>query len=388
MNEQTPTWTCPVCTNVISSWEELVIDGYFSDILANTPQDQDSIVIEEDGTWRPAKDMSSTPLSASPPPSSKKRSVSALLDNTPATSHTDDITVIDDEDDNMETPQPSIRSTDTPVSQRSSKKQRAPEVIDLTLSSDEEDDPVPEKMQTSDAARDVSTDSAPVKAEASQDDPTASITLSNGRLNILPAPATYNSNGEHAPYGNGSTSWSGTLSPTAAVDISQPGIERQQLWLPPLRNDSGSPRQYPSPLRNLSPVSSSSQLSSNHEHSTPAPRSSTSRQAVESWSTYHGERENGLERSYSSHSHPAVPSSSCNNQLVAVTSSATPRPVPDVPVNGNQSFFDTFFSNTSQNQQQRITSLPQESVTLESSALPVLPAIQTSSGDDTQWDQS
>ncbi|ORX55644.1 hypothetical protein DM01DRAFT_1382770 [Hesseltinella vesiculosa] len=32
MNEQTPTWNCPICNRVIP-WEDLVVDGYFTDIL-------------------------------------------------------------------------------------------------------------------------------------------------------------------------------------------------------------------------------------------------------------------------------------------------------------------------------------------------------------------
>jgi hypothetical protein len=291
MNEQTPTWTCPVCTNIIHSWEELVIDGYFSDILANTPKEQDSIIIEENGQWRVAKDTSATSLSASPPPSSHKRSVSAMRDNTPATSQTEDVTVIDDEDDMRPTPVSSTRSAGSPVSQRSGKKQRVMEVIDLTLSSDEEDEAADEKDFTT--AEGFTTEEAPVKFESTQEIPVATSALSNGHANapILPIPTTYHINNEHTAYGNGSTSWSGNHPSISAIDNAQSGIDRQPLWLPPLRNDSGSPRQYQSPLRNLSPLSTtSSQLSSNYDPSNSIPP--VSRLVLDSWNGFNSDREN------------------------------------------------------------------------------------------------
>ncbi|CAG8436902.1 11713_t:CDS:10 [Diversispora eburnea] len=51
MNEQVPTWTCPVCNSIIDSWEDIVVDGYFTDILKNTPEDQDSVSIDPNGIW-------------------------------------------------------------------------------------------------------------------------------------------------------------------------------------------------------------------------------------------------------------------------------------------------------------------------------------------------
>lgn len=49
MNEQTPTWTCPVCNRRLNSWEDLIIDEYFSDMLANTPSQIDSVRVEPNG---------------------------------------------------------------------------------------------------------------------------------------------------------------------------------------------------------------------------------------------------------------------------------------------------------------------------------------------------
>ncbi|CAM0141614.1 E3 SUMO-protein ligase pli1 [Umbelopsis sp. WA50703] len=298
MNEQTPTWTCPVCTNVINSWEDLVIDGYFSDILQNTPQDQEAVVVEEDGVWRLPKDPSSRSLSSSPQPSSHKRSASALRDNTPATSLTEEVTVIDDEDDIQNTPAASIKSTDTPVSQRSSsKKQRTMEVIDLTLSSDEEekDDNVAKKAQPDPAPQSAS-EEAPVKAEVSHEGPNATPAFSNGAVNILPPPTTGSITNGHSAYINNLQSWPASNSPTGS-GAAQPNIEPQALWLPSLRSSSGSPGHYqtPTPLRNLSPMSNSSQLSQNSEW----PMPSVSRLVLNGWNGHSGERAPTSERNSS-----------------------------------------------------------------------------------------
>ncbi|KAI7899506.1 PINIT domain-containing protein [Cokeromyces recurvatus] len=49
MNEQTPTWTCPVCYRRIESWEDLFVDGYFTEMLKNTPKHVDSVRVEPNG---------------------------------------------------------------------------------------------------------------------------------------------------------------------------------------------------------------------------------------------------------------------------------------------------------------------------------------------------
>ncbi|GAC95846.1 zinc finger protein [Pseudozyma hubeiensis SY62] len=51
INEQTPSWSCPVCFKTIKP-EDLMMDGYVDDILKRVPQDEDSVIIEPDGSWR------------------------------------------------------------------------------------------------------------------------------------------------------------------------------------------------------------------------------------------------------------------------------------------------------------------------------------------------
>ncbi|KAI8083785.1 PINIT domain-containing protein [Thamnidium elegans] len=49
MNEQTPTWSCPVCYRPIKSWEDLIVDEYFAQMLLNTPRHIDSVRVEPSG---------------------------------------------------------------------------------------------------------------------------------------------------------------------------------------------------------------------------------------------------------------------------------------------------------------------------------------------------
>ncbi|KAK7059967.1 E3 SUMO-protein ligase pli1 [Favolaschia claudopus] len=53
MMEQTTTWLCPVCENVLD-WKELIIDGFFAEILKMTPDSVDDVILEADGEWSTA----------------------------------------------------------------------------------------------------------------------------------------------------------------------------------------------------------------------------------------------------------------------------------------------------------------------------------------------
>jgi hypothetical protein len=63
LNEQTPTWNCPICACYISIDDDLFLDGYvllqsnliiysyFYEILQNTNKTVESVIIYPDGTW-------------------------------------------------------------------------------------------------------------------------------------------------------------------------------------------------------------------------------------------------------------------------------------------------------------------------------------------------
>lgn len=48
MNEQTPTWKCPVC-NCPIPYEDLIVDGFFADLLANSSDSIQSVRINPSG---------------------------------------------------------------------------------------------------------------------------------------------------------------------------------------------------------------------------------------------------------------------------------------------------------------------------------------------------
>lgn len=53
MNERKPTWNCPVC-NQKALYDDLLIDGYYQDILDSKKTiDEETIILEKDGTWKP-----------------------------------------------------------------------------------------------------------------------------------------------------------------------------------------------------------------------------------------------------------------------------------------------------------------------------------------------
>ncbi|KAI9278668.1 PINIT domain-containing protein [Phascolomyces articulosus] len=144
MNEQTPTWSCPACYKSIASYDDLIVDGYFKDILNTVGQHADTVRIGPSGEVQQVKEepdvsdaASSTSASSSHP--TNNRLSSATADTA--------ITIIDDdnEDDDAEgaielrgVKRPAseeLPTRDTPPAQR-----RTPaNFIDLTLSDDEDE---------------------------------------------------------------------------------------------------------------------------------------------------------------------------------------------------------------------------------------------------------
>lgn len=82
MNSATPTYTCAVCNSKIK-WEDVVLDGFFDDILTSVGEDVDSIEIQPDGTWAlPVKteDVSRQSSSTSRPDKRKRYPEVVCLD--------------------------------------------------------------------------------------------------------------------------------------------------------------------------------------------------------------------------------------------------------------------------------------------------------------------
>lgn len=129
LQEQAPTWTCPICNKTIS-YEGLAVDQYVEEILTKA-RNTDQVTIEPNGEWSTEKDVS-------PQNSGYK---------TRAYDSDDDLIEIPDyriraiKSEAAPTPislsTPPLPSRETSSAPRSGNK-RTSEVVDLTLSDDEE----------------------------------------------------------------------------------------------------------------------------------------------------------------------------------------------------------------------------------------------------------
>ncbi|KAF8605057.1 hypothetical protein BDV93DRAFT_470937 [Ceratobasidium sp. AG-I] len=148
MMEQTTTWACPVCDKTLNT-DELIVDMYFDDILKCTPDSVEDVIVEADGEWHTEDDKHGSQrwmgsLASRPRPAEKR--VKAEPDLQPTRQSSADTNkskpaeylVLDSEsEDDMPPPRMSIPTSAGP-SRPQAQAQGA--VIDLTLSSDDEDD--------------------------------------------------------------------------------------------------------------------------------------------------------------------------------------------------------------------------------------------------------
>ncbi|KAF9535418.1 PINIT domain-containing protein [Crepidotus variabilis] len=161
MMEQTTTWLCPVCERVLDH-KDLIIDGYFDEILKATDEDVEDVIVEADGEWHTSdgRYASAGWKAAHPPKSLSPTKVEDTGTPAPLANGTGqvngkgkapevEIFILDsDEDDDegrvqreLSYASSSRTSYDTiPATQQS---QGGATVIDLTLDSDEEETPPP-----------------------------------------------------------------------------------------------------------------------------------------------------------------------------------------------------------------------------------------------------
>ncbi|KAI5815972.1 PINIT domain-containing protein [Pyronema omphalodes] len=130
LQQQAPTWTCPTCNKSIT-FDQLVKDMYFDDILHNTPSTVDSVTIDPEGRWSVASESSKSPIpddsdDDEPHESAIKREI-VDLDDGPSEAIA------------SSTPIHSNSRANSASVQRSSNKRAFSQVIDLTLSDDEEE---------------------------------------------------------------------------------------------------------------------------------------------------------------------------------------------------------------------------------------------------------
>ncbi|KAF2756079.1 hypothetical protein EJ05DRAFT_502543 [Pseudovirgaria hyperparasitica] len=165
LQEQAPTWACPLCNKAIS-YEALAIDQYFQEILQKTSISTEQVTIEPDGRWHTG--ATETPNTRS----NGKQPMQTNYDD----EDSDDLVEITDlyikpaslliKDEAFDRPSNALLASTPPMSARVSAapgtgsgtprsggngNKRKIEVIDLTFSSDEE--APPPKRPAADATR-------------------------------------------------------------------------------------------------------------------------------------------------------------------------------------------------------------------------------------------
>ena len=150
LQEQAPTWTCPICNKNVS-FDNLHVDQYVDDILKSTSKSVEQVTIEPDGKW-----------------SSKAGTQVSATTQEPRASNEDDDELVEIQDlastksiikpefsqDHSMLRNPPISSrepsTSSGVPQPSNNKRPAAPIVDLTLSSDEDEEPLraPKRQNT------------------------------------------------------------------------------------------------------------------------------------------------------------------------------------------------------------------------------------------------
>ena len=133
LQEQAPTWTCPICNKTVS-FDILHVDDYVDDILTKTPKSAEQVTIEPTGEWS-VRSESNTSRATGTSDTSEDESRTEVLEirsspnqAAPLKTHSSQTTI---------GPKHLFSQSDGPRT-NGSHKRPAPQVVDLTLSSDEE----------------------------------------------------------------------------------------------------------------------------------------------------------------------------------------------------------------------------------------------------------
>ncbi|KAG5876389.1 hypothetical protein JTB14_005017 [Gonioctena quinquepunctata] len=130
MNERKPTWNCPVCDKP-SLYDNLVIDGYFTEVLSSSilPSDCNEIQLNKDGTW-------------SVQTQEKKQT---KVDKPTVIGIDDSIEIIGDDIEIVSNTASAISSsekTKEPTQDPLKVEERKKDVVDLTISDSDDDEPL------------------------------------------------------------------------------------------------------------------------------------------------------------------------------------------------------------------------------------------------------
>lgn len=132
LQEQAPTWTCPVCSKS-TSFESLQIDQYVDDILRSTPSGVEQVVIEPSGQWSNPRRNGNFSAGGITPGTADDELVEVGQGTLPSSTPLQRTTT-----SSISTPAQSAGSLTTSPAVQSAIKRPASQVIDLT-ESDEDD---------------------------------------------------------------------------------------------------------------------------------------------------------------------------------------------------------------------------------------------------------
>ena len=107
MNERKPTWSCPVCDKK-ALYDDLLIDGYFQEILdSKDTAEENEVILEQDGSWKlvPKEDEATVATAATPKkPSSAAAAASVNGTQKEAKKPEEDVDCITLSDDDADEP--------------------------------------------------------------------------------------------------------------------------------------------------------------------------------------------------------------------------------------------------------------------------------------------
>ena len=148
LQEQAPTWTCPIC-NRHSPFETLAVDLYVEHILKSTSRNDEAVTIEPNGSWsKQTNDGGRNNPTPDDEDDDEDEDLVEIPDHRISSLKQDAISFPSPL--SVRTPPISSREQSQVVSTpRPGSKRPAGDVIDLTLSSDDDDVPVPKIKRTS-----------------------------------------------------------------------------------------------------------------------------------------------------------------------------------------------------------------------------------------------
>ncbi|KAG9044124.1 SUMO ligase siz1 [Tulasnella sp. UAMH 9824] len=227
MMEVTTTWQCPICEKTLNL-DEMMVDGYFDDILKTTDEDVEDVIVESNGEWhtqdgkyhsqgwvRPATDPSASRVASTSTSSSatiQSPESKPIIHNGYDKSHFSPVShipprrtssfhtaaeeiILDSDDDEPGAPViPSATALRPPLTQERSTGGDGDDVIDLTLSDSEDEAPLAATVGK--------------RKERSPTDGSTAASDSSKRMRYEPpAPGGWREPGGGSSNGNGYRSW-------------------------------------------------------------------------------------------------------------------------------------------------------------------------------------